>query len=118
MDLNGDGRVGGGYGHAPPPNAYGQPCYPPAYNQYGGSPYPQNYGAYGGGCPPPMPQMNQYGAPGYGGTPHHGSGGGGFMNQIEKMTHMDLNGDGRVGGGASGGYNQPYQPYNQYGHPY
>ncbi|CAF5220251.1 unnamed protein product [Rotaria magnacalcarata] len=128
MDLNGDGRVGGaGYGHAPPPNQYGPPGYPPQYNQYGGAPCPPNYGAYGGpGYPPnynqygggyPPPPMNQYGAPGYASAPYQGGGGGGGMgggliNQLEKVTHMDLNGDGRVGGS---GYRPPH---NQYGPPY
>lgn len=118
MDLNGDGRVGGGYGHPPPHNQYGPPGYPPQYNQYGGAPCPPNYDPYGGqpnynqygggACPPPM---NQYGAPGYGPPPQHGSGGG-LINTLEKVTHMDLNGDGRVGGS---GYPQQYPPY---GHHY
>ncbi|CAF0923755.1 unnamed protein product [Rotaria sp. Silwood1] len=122
MDLNGDGRVGGGYGHAPPYNQYGPPGYPPQYNQYGGAPpCPSNYGPYGGppnynqyGGAPYPPQVNQYGGPGYGAAPYHGgsSGGGGLINQLEKATGMDLNGDGRVGGS---GYRQPHNPY---GHPY
>lgn len=111
MDLNGDGRVGGGYGHAPPP---------PQYGPYGGAPCPPNYGgAYGYppnyGMAPPPPPHGQYapygGAPGYGHPPaHHGGGGGGLLNQLEKATGMDLNGDGRIGGS---GY--PHQPY---GHHY
>jgi hypothetical protein len=119
MDLNGDGRVGGGYGHAPHYNQYGPPGYPPQYNHYGGAPYPPNYGPYGGpGCPPNYnqyggtpcpPPFNQYGGPGYGPAPHH-SGGGGLINQLEKITHMDLNGDGRIG--AS------YPNYNPYGRHY
>ena len=130
MDLNGDGRVGGGYGHGPPQQQYAPQGYPPQYNQYGGgAPCPPNYGgggAYGGpggypqqynqyGPPPPQQQYNQYGPQGgYGGAPHHGGGGGGgLMSQLEKVTNMDLNGDGRIGGGAG----RP-QGYNQYGHHY
>jgi len=97
MDLNGDGRVGGA-GHAPQYNQYGAPSgYPPNYNQYG---------------PPQGQQYNQYGgAPGYGHNPHQGGGaGGGLMDQLERATGMDLNGDGRVGGSGQG--------YNQYGHHY
>jgi len=120
MDLNGDGRVGGA-GHAPQYNQYGAPSgYPPNYNQYGppqsqqygygAAPgYPPNYNQYGA---PPGPQYNQYGgAPGYGHNPHQGGGaGGGLMDQLERATGMDLNGDGRVGGSGQG--------YNQYGHHY
>lgn len=108
MDLNGDGRVGGGYGHPqqqyyPPP----QQCYPPPPQQYYAPP-PQQY------YPPPQqypPQ--QYGAPGYAPgyapAPHHG-GGGGLINTLEKVTHMDLNGDGRIGGG----YGAPHNPYGRH----
>ena len=111
MDLNGDGRIGGGgygYGHAPAYNQYGPPGYPPQYghtppyNQYGPPGYPPQYG--------PPPPCNQYGPPGYGPqynayaapAPHYGGGGGGagggLINQLEKVTGMDLNGDGRIGG--------------------
>ncbi len=108
MDLNGDGRIGGGgygYGHAPPYNQYGPPppCppqygYAPQYNQYGPPGYPPQYGQ--------APPYNQYGAPGYapqynqyaGPVPHHGGAGGGLINQLEKVTGMDLNGDGRIAG--------------------
>jgi hypothetical protein len=132
MDLNGDGRIGGGgYGQAPQYNQYGPPGYPPNHNQYGGGGYPQNYGQYGGGgCPPNYnqysgapcpPQYNQYGAPGYGPTPQysHGGGGGGgagggLINQLERATGMDLNGDGRIGGA---GYPPNYNN-NQYGRHY
>jgi len=124
MDLNGDGRIGGGYGHAPAYNHYGPPGYPPQYHQYGGAPCPPNYGPYGappynhyGGAPCPPPHYNQYGAPGYGPAPyhHHGGGGagGGLVNQLERITNMDLNGDGRIGGGY--GHAAPYNPY---GRPY
>ncbi len=116
MDLNGDGRIGGGgYGYAPPYNQYGPPppCppqygYAPQYNQYGPPGYPPQYGQ--------APPYNQYGAPGYappynqyaGPVPHHGGGaGGGIINQLEKVTGMDLNGDGRIGGRPQ-----------YYGHPY
>jgi len=135
MDLNGDGRVGGGTGpqqynqgaHGYPPNynqygggpgpQYNQPGYPPNYNQYGGGPgpqynqYPPNYNQYGGG---PGPQSyGQYGGPGYGPNPHQGGGaaGGGLMDKLEKATGVDLNGDGRVGNPQGG-------QYNQYGHHY
>ncbi|CAF4070514.1 unnamed protein product, partial [Adineta steineri] len=131
MDLNGDGRVGGGYGgHAQPYNQYGPPGYPPQYNQYGGAPcppqynqqygggpgYPPQYNQYGGApCPPQYNQ--QYGAPGYGPAPYHGggggAGGGGLINQLEKITGMDINGDGRIGGGYG---HAP--PHNQYGRHY
>lgn len=124
MDLNGDGRIGGGYGHPQQYNHYGPPNYPPQYNQYGGAPCPPNHGAYGapgyppnynqyGGGPAYPPQYNQYGAPGYAPPPHHGGGGGGLINTLEKVTHMDLNGDGRIG---NSGY--PQQHYNPYGRHY
>jgi hypothetical protein len=120
MDLNGDGRIGGGYGHAPQYNQYGPPAYPPQYNQYGGGSYAPNYGSYGGPSYPPNynqyggapcpPQFNQYGGPGYGPAPHHGGGGGGgLINQLEKVTHMDLNGDGRIGGYPQ--HHNQYRPY-------
>ena len=122
MDLNGDGRVGGGYGQAPQYQQHGGAGYPPQYNQYGGAPCPPNYGSYGApgyppnynqyGGPAPPPQFNQYGAPGYAPGPQYhsgGGGGGGLMNQLEKVTHMDLNGDGRIGG---------YPPNQQYGRHY
>ena len=127
MDLNGDGRIGGGYGHAPPQhhyNQYGGAGYappPPQYGApYGGAPCPPNYGGaygypqnYGMAPPPPQGQYPPYGgAPAYGYPPaHHGGGGGGLLNQLEKATGMDLNGDGRIGGGA--GYPRP-----PYGHHY
>ena len=55
------------------------------------------------------------GAHGYAGV-GSGGGSGGFMGQLEKATHMDLNGDGRVGGGNTGGnaYGNPQYP-NQHG---
>lgn len=134
MDLNGDGRIGAGMGHPPQHNQYGS-GYPQNYGQYGGAPGPQynQYGPPGGGYPPnygapPGPQYNQqYGPPGYapgpqnygqygppGGyapNPHQGGGGGGgLINQLEKATHMDLNGDGSVGG-AGHGYNQYNRHY-------
>lgn len=109
MDLNGDGRIGGGpaYGHPAPYNQYGPQQYPPQYgyapppNQYGAPGYPPQYGH--------APPYNQYGPPGYGPqynqyaapAPHYGGGGGaggGLVNQLEKVTGMDLNGDGRIGG--------------------
>lgn len=116
MDLNGDGRIGGGgYGHAPPyQGAYGgAPGYPPQHGPYqGGYPPQQNYYA-----PPPPAPYGAYGAgPGYAPPPppHHSGGpGGGFINQLERMTHMDLNGDGRIGGGQ--GYPPQHHPY---GRPY
>lgn len=94
MDLNGDGRVGGGMGPAQQYNQYGGQGYPPNNNQYGG-PGPQNYGQYGGA--PCYQNGPQYGGPGYGQNPQQGGGGGGLMNQLENMTGMDFNGDGRVG---------------------
>ena len=126
MDLNGDGRVGGGGGHYPqgtqgnqygggmPPNyggpqygQYGAPGYPP---NYGGQPGPQ-YGQYGAPGYPPGPQgYGQYGPQGgYGTAPPHGGGGGGggLMGQLEKATGMDFNGDGRVGG-SGGGHHQGF----------
>ncbi len=119
MDLNGDGRIGG---YPPQYNQY-PPAYPQNYNQCYGAPCPPNYGPYGGpsyapnyGAPCP-PQFNQYAGPSYGPgygpsympAPQHGAGGG-LINQLEKVTHMDLNGDGRIGG---------YPPqYNQYGRHY
>ncbi|CAF4726990.1 unnamed protein product, partial [Rotaria sp. Silwood2] len=63
MDLNGDGRVGGGVGTASQYNQHGTPGHPPNYNQYGGAPCPQN--------------NPQYGGPGYGRNPHQFGGGGG-----------------------------------------
>lgn len=116
MDLNGDGRVGGGY--PPQHNQYGPPQYPPQYgyappppppNQYGPPGYPPQYGQappynpYG--APGYGPQYNQYGAP----PPHHGGGaGGGIINQLERATGMDLNGDGRIGGGHPQHYPRHY----------
>ncbi|CAF0797343.1 unnamed protein product [Adineta ricciae] len=116
MDLNGDGRIGGGVPHY---NQYGAPGgYPPQYNQYGAPPCQPNYGPYGGpgygpqynqyGAAPCPPPYNQYGAPGYGPAPHQGGAGGGLINQLEKVTGMDLNGDGRIGGHGYGGQYNPY----------
>ncbi|CAF2731206.1 unnamed protein product, partial [Rotaria sp. Silwood2] len=45
-----------------------------------------------------------------GGYRSQGQGDGGFINQAESTTHMDLNGDGTVGGRS----NHPSNP-NQYG---
>ncbi|CAF3840648.1 unnamed protein product, partial [Rotaria sp. Silwood1] len=45
-----------------------------------------------------------------GGYRSQGQGGGGFINQAESITHMDLNGDGTVGGRSV----HPSNP-NQYG---
>ena len=126
MDLNGDGRVGGGYAHPPQYHQQGAGGYPPQFNQYGAPPCQPNYGSYGApgyapnynqyGGPAPPPQFNQYGAPGYAPGPQYhsggGGGGGGLMNQLEKITHMDLNGDGRIGGGSG------YPPNQQYGRHY
>lgn len=111
MDLNGDGRIGGGYGHHPQHMQYGgAPGYaPPPPMQYGPGGYPPNYGAYGGAPPCPQPYNPYGGAHGYAPMPpqHGGAGGGGLMNQLERATGMDLNGDGRVGGS---GYPQQYYP--------
>ncbi|CAF3599471.1 unnamed protein product, partial [Rotaria sp. Silwood2] len=63
MDLNGDGRIGGGVSNASQYNQHGTPGHPPNYNQYGGAPCPQN--------------NPQYGGPGYGPNPHQFGGGGG-----------------------------------------
>ena len=45
-------------------------------------------------------------------------GGGGMMNQLEKATHMDLNGDGRVGGGMASGQQYGQQQGQHYGQQY
>jgi hypothetical protein len=84
MDLNGDGRVGGGGGGMGNNQQY---------NQYGGQGYPPNNNQFGG---PGSGQ--QFGGSGFGQNPQQGGGGGGgFMGQLENMTGMDFNGDGRVG---------------------
>jgi hypothetical protein len=90
MDLNRDGRIGGGGGMGNNQQ----------YNQYGGQGYPPNnnqqYNEYGGQGYPP--NNNQFGGGGFGQNPQQGGGGGGgFMGQLENMTGMDFNGDGRVG---------------------
>ena len=74
MDLNGDGRIGVGAGHGQQVNHGGGAGHGQQINHGGG--------AHGGGA--------------------RGSGGlaGSVMNQVEKATKMDLNGDGRIGGGA------------------
>jgi hypothetical protein len=69
VDLNGDGRVGGGAGCA-----IQQP-------RMGGVTGYQTYSHY------------SVSASGTGHIP-----GGSALNQMEKMTGMDLNGDGRIGG--------------------
>ncbi len=102
MDLNGDGRIGGGTGQTSQ--------YPPNYNQYGGAPGPQYGGGPGYGQ---NPHQGGGGGYGYGQNPQQGGGGGmggGLMNQLEKATGIDLDGNGRVGGSGPG--------QNQYGPRY
>lgn len=55
---------------------------------------------------------------GQGGRGGASGGGGGVMNQIEKAAHMDLNGDGRVGGGMASGQQYGQQQGQQYGQQY
>lgn len=46
---------------------------------------------------------------------HGSSGVGGLLNQAEKVTGVDLNGDGRIGGSSAHG---PYQnQYHAHGYP-
>ncbi len=103
IDLNGDGRIGA------------SPNYPPNYHQFGGPPYPPPPNPYGG--PPP----NSYGGPppnSYGGPPPSNfpqPGGSGLINELEKATNIDLNGDGRIG--AQPGYPPNNPPYGGPPHP-
>ncbi|CAF2600413.1 unnamed protein product [Rotaria sp. Silwood2] len=133
VDLNHDGRIGGGppsFSNYPPPyNPYGGPPHPPNFNQsgnpslinelekatnvdlnhdgrIGGGPpsfsnYPQPYNPYGG--PPFPPNFNQSGNPG-------------LINELERATNIDLNHDGRIGGGPPSFSNYP-PPYNPHGGP-
>ncbi|CAF4642576.1 unnamed protein product, partial [Rotaria socialis] len=64
------------------------PNYPPAYNSYGGPPHPPNFQ----------------------------SGNQGMINELEKATNIDLNHDGRIGGGPAPFPNYP-PAYNAYGGP-
>ena len=59
-------------------------------------------GRIGGGAGHGQPQQHQGGGAAHGQQHRQGGGGlaGGLMNQLEKATHMDLNGDGRVGGNS------------------
>jgi hypothetical protein len=84
MDLNGDGRIGGYPTHPPNYNPYGVPPYAPHFDSYSGPAHPSNF---------------------------HQPGGGGLINQLEKVTNMDLNGDGRIGGHPGNSSN-----YNSYGY--
>ncbi|CAF1266579.1 unnamed protein product [Adineta steineri] len=83
-DLNGDGRIGV-VGPGSPHNQYGPP---PPYsmnnNQYGGS---YNY----------QPNFNQNGGPRYGSNPYRPNNDM-MVDQLERATGVDLNGDGRIGG--------------------
>ena len=113
MDLNGDGRIGG------------QPAYPHNFQQPSGSLYPPppppsfqppgsglvneleratNIDLNGdgriGGQPPFPPNFQQPNAPFYPPPPppNYQPPGGGFVNELERATNIDLNGDGRIGG--------------------
>ncbi|CAM2724364.1 unnamed protein product, partial [Rotaria socialis] len=108
VDLNGDGIIGSGYGRGGSLigkveeathidlNNDGRigrgpapfPNYPPAYNSYGGPPHPPNFQ----------------------------SGNQGMINELEKATNIDLNHDGRIGGGPAPFPNYP-PAYNAYGGP-
>ncbi|CAF4454539.1 unnamed protein product, partial [Adineta steineri] len=92
IDINHDGRIGGGPSNYPPPNSqpFGGPSYPPPPNSYNGPGYPPNF--------------NQ-------------SGNDSMINELEKATNIDLNHDGRIGGGPSN-YSPPnFQPFDGPSYP-
>ncbi|CAF1602441.1 unnamed protein product [Adineta ricciae] len=130
IDLNGDGRIGGGPSYPPsnfPP--YGGPPYngppppPPNFNQYGGNSMINELeratnidlngdGRIGGGPSYPPPNFPPYGGPPYNGPPppnFNQHGGNSMINELERATNIDLNGDGRIGGPPNN-----FPNYNQY----
>jgi hypothetical protein len=95
MDLNGDGRIGGGMGQ------------PQQYNQFSG-PGSQGFTQYS--ISSTFQTGPQFGGHGFAQNPLHG--GGSMLNQMENMTGVDLNGDGRVGGsGQDCLFNQHSYPF-------
>ena len=119
IDLNRDGRIGGQpnyppqyptYGSGPPPAGPFPNMYPPGNNsglineleratnidlnhdgRIGGQPnYPPQYPPFGT-APPPASFPNMY-------PPGNNSG---LINELERVTNIDLNRDGRIGGQSS-----------------
>ncbi|CAF2076942.1 unnamed protein product [Rotaria magnacalcarata] len=103
------------YGGPFVPSNYGQPT-PSNYNAYSGSPAQANFNQYAG---PPLPSNYSPLTPNYGSYSDQYNGvrqpvnaqhtsGSGFINKVERLLHVDLNGDGTIGGISKNPSHQKY----------
>jgi hypothetical protein len=77
----------------------------PNFNQYANPVPPSNYGSY----------PNTYNGTGQPLHTHH-SGGSGMVNKLEKMLHVDLNGDGTIGGIPQNSLHHKHHGHKHHGH--